>query len=279
VTGPLAAADLDGTLIFSGRALGQELPTAGHRVVEWLDGAPSAWVAVAAVPDLTALADSGVLVPVTTRSLAQYRRIALPGPPPPWAVVANGGQLLRADEPDRSWESVLRTTIAAESAPTAAVTARLQPWIDRGWIRVVRDVDDLFTYAVAHERGTVPAGELADLDGWATARGLHTSVQGRKIYLVPRSLTKQAAVREVVERSGTAGFVAAGDSLLDAGLLDAAVAGIRPAHGELHATGWTRPHVTVTASSGAAAGIEIAAWLRGRVAPAQVRNPASTILR
>lgn len=270
MTGLLAAADLDGTLIFSERALGGPSGPA-HQAVEWLDGAPSAWVAGAAVPDLTALAEAGVVVPVTTRSLAQYRRLALPGPPPPWAVVANGGQLLRDGAPDPSWEAGVRAAIHRASAPATAVAARLEPWTRRGWVRVVRDVDGLFTYAVAHEpisgqQGAIPAAELADLIDWAGDRGLEVSAQGRKVYVVPHSLTKQAAVREVVARTGAAGFVAAGDSLLDAGLLDAAVAGIRPAHGELDATGWNRPHVGVTASSGAAAGVEIAAWLRARSA-------------
>ncbi|MBC8092872.1 MAG: HAD family hydrolase, partial [Pseudonocardia sp.] len=54
----------------------------------------------------------------------------------------------------------------------------------------------------------------------------------------------------------------AGDSLLDADLLDAADHAVRPAHGELHDTGWTRDGLTVTAASGVAAGAELLGHLR-----------------
>src|SRR5205814_861532 len=59
-------------------------------------------------------------------------------------------------------------------------------------------------------------------------------------------------------------LLAAGDSLLDADLLDAADAAIRPAHGELAATGFTRPHVAVTPSTGVAAGAELLKWIHDR---------------
>lgn len=267
----LAAADLDGTLVFSERGLGTG-PGAGHHPVEALDGRPSAWVLVEAVPDLTALAVSGRLVPVTTRSLEQYRRITLPGPPPPWAVVANGGQLLRDGVVDAAWDARVHESIAAGSAPVGEVLARLGPLAAQSWVRVVRDVGGLFTYLVATDRAAIPAGVLDELAVWAAPRGLDVSQQGRKVYVVPGSLTKEAAVAEVVRRAGGAGFVAAGDSRLDAGLLAAAAAAIRPAHGELHLTGWHRPHVRVTASTGTAAGAEIAAWLRAAVlGPSPVR--------
>ncbi len=43
---------------------------------------------------------------------------------------------------------------------------------------------------------------------------------------------------------------------------------MRPAHGELADTGWTRPHVAVTPARGGWAGAEILAWLHERSASA-----------
>ena len=90
------------------------------------------------------------------------------------------------------------------------------------------------------------------------------SLQGRKVYAVPEPLTKSAAAREVLRRCGGGMLLAAGDSLLDADLLEAADAAIRPAHGELADTGWIRPHVAVTAARGGWAGAEILTWLHER---------------
>ena len=87
---PLAAADLDRTLIFSRAALGDAV-NGPIRCVEHHDGEPASWLTEAAAHDVAALADAGSLVPVTTRTQEQYARVALPGGPSRWAVCANGG--------------------------------------------------------------------------------------------------------------------------------------------------------------------------------------------
>lgn len=72
------------------------------------------------------------------------------------------------------------------------------------------------------DRALLPDGWVKELSEWADARGWTVSLQGRKIYAVPRPLTKSAAVREVARRTGADLTLAAGDSLLDADLLLAA---------------------------------------------------------
>jgi hypothetical protein len=72
----------------------------------------------------------------------------------------------------------------------------------------------------------------------------------------------------VLDRCGGTQLLAAGDSLLDADLLDAAHLAIRPAHGELAAAGFARPHLAVTVATGVAAGAELLAWLSDRAAAA-----------
>ncbi len=56
---------------------------------------------------------------------------------------------------------------------------------------------------------------------------------------------------------------AAGDGALDAPMLEAADAGIRPCHGELEALDWQHPTVAVTEAAGVSAGEEILAWFAG----------------
>lgn len=126
---------------------------------------------------------------------------------------------------------------------------------------------ELFCYVVLRDgqRAELEGSRLGDLtvllDGW----GYTVSLQGRKLYAVPRPLTKSAAVAEVVSRCGADGFVSAGDSLLDVDLLVAARAARRPRHGELLAAGWEHPGVDLTGGVGAAAGEEIARWLLAQI--------------
>jgi hypothetical protein len=210
-------------------------------------------VSPAQVDLLAALAGYATVVPVTTRTLAQYRRVTLWSPPPEWAVTTNGGILLHHGEIDADWHAAALATAGAGSRPLTAVAAWLAeaagPWIDH-----VRVADDLFLYTLV-DRDALPAEvaeELADtLAGWAW----RLSIQGRKLYAVPAKLGKAAAVGEVARRAGAATVLAAGDSLLDADLLAAADVSFRPAHGELHDT--QAPADFVTKTSGLAAGEEL----------------------
>jgi predicted mannosyl-3-phosphoglycerate phosphatase (HAD superfamily) len=127
---------------------------------------------------------------------------------------------------------------------------------DRPWVLKIRDAERRFLYTV-FERAEADPDWFAELDEIATGLGWGLSVQGRKAYLVPLALTKQAALAEVVRRVGATTVVAAGDSLLDRGLLESADAAIRPAHGELHDSGWCPPGLVVTNRAGGGAAEEI----------------------
>jgi len=84
---------------------------------------------------------------------------------------------------------------------------------------------------------------------------------------------KSRAVAEVRARlvddgvlEAEAPVLAAGDGALDANMLSAADAAIRPRHGELETIDWQHPTLSVTGSSGIAAGEEILRWFADRVA-------------
>jgi hypothetical protein len=75
----LVACDLDQTLIYGRRSL--RLPAGTHqpglRPAEFLDGEPVSFVTCRAADLLQQLAGRAELVPVTTRTLQQYRRVDL----------------------------------------------------------------------------------------------------------------------------------------------------------------------------------------------------------
>ncbi|MFG2976334.1 HAD family hydrolase [Streptomyces sp. NPDC048331] len=257
----LVASDLDRTLIYSAAALGLTMPDpVAPRLlcVEVHESKPLSYMTETAAGLLAELtADpSVVFVPTTTRTRKQYQRIRFPGRPAPYAICANGGQLLVDGVPDRDWRRQVAARLAEECAPLEEVHQHLLAVADPAWLRKARLAEDLFAYLVV-ERDLVPDEWLKSLTAWAEARGWTVSLQGRKIYAVPRPLTKSAAMREVARRTGATTTLAAGDSLLDADLLLAADAGWRPGHGELADAAWTAPSVTALATAGVLAGEEI----------------------
>lgn len=260
--------DLDRTLIYSGKAarLGLEPdadPTELLRnlsCVEIYESKPLSHVTQAAHRSIESLARLGVLVPATTRTRAQYKRITLPGPPAHFAVTANGGFILVDGHADKTWSKQVAGVLAASSHPYSEVEGYMESVFKPEWTRKLRGAEGLFCYAVVH-RSDVPDGFVDEVTGWAEARGWRASLQGRKFYLVPDELRKGSAVAEVARRVGAETILAAGDSLLDAEMLESATHAIRPSHGELHDVGWSTPGLVITESAGAAGGEEIAAWL------------------
>ncbi|MEU9338660.1 HAD family hydrolase [Streptomyces sp. NPDC048290] len=255
----LVASDLDRTLIYSSAALALTMPDArAPRLlcVEVHESKPLSYLTETAAGLLTDLADHAVFVPTTTRTRKQYERINLPGPAPRFAVCANGGHLLVDGVPDAAWHSGVMARLAAECAPLSEVRAHLETSADPAWVRKHRVADDLFAYLVV-ERDLLPEDWVKELAVWAENRGWTVSLQGRKIYAVPKPLTKSAAVREIARRTGADLVLAAGDSLLDADLLLAADHGWRPGHGELADSGWTAPTVDALPERGVLAGERI----------------------
>ncbi|MEU0805616.1 HAD family hydrolase [Streptomyces sp. NPDC005970] len=255
----LIASDLDRTLIYSAAALGLRMPDAeAPRLlcVEVYGHQPLSYMTETAAGLLAELARGAVFVPTTTRTREQYGRIRLPGPAPRFAICANGGHLLVDGESDPDWQASVRARLAAASAPLEEIRAHLVRTADPAWLLKERVAEDLFAYLVV-ERALLPEGYVKELAAWAEERGWTVSLQGRKIYAVPKPLTKSAAVAEVARRTGAREVLGAGDSLLDADLLLAADLAWRPGHGELADEGWTAPHVTALEARGVAAGEEI----------------------
>ncbi|AWK08362.1 HAD family hydrolase [Streptomyces spongiicola] len=255
----LITSDLDRTLIYSAAALrltGPDAMAPRLLCVEVYESKPLSYMTEAAAALLGELAGHAVFVPATTRTREQYARIRLPGPAPRYAICANGGHLLVDGESDRDWQRAVAARLAGECASLAEIRAHLLDAADPAWLLKERVAEDLFAYLVV-ERPLLPDDWIGELSAWAETKGWTVSLQGRKVYAVPKPLTKSAAVRELVRRTGAERVLAAGDSLLDADLLLAADHAWRPGHGELADTCWAPRHVTALPERGVAAGEEI----------------------
>ncbi len=261
----IVCTDLDRTLIYSAAALDLGVPDEqAPRLlcVEVYRGAPLSYLTEAAAELFRDLHGRAVVVPTTTRTPEQLARVRLPGPPPHYAIASNGGHLIVEGVPDAMWTALVALRLRG-CAPLMEVETHLRASAGP-FVLSLRVASGLFAYAVV-DRAALPAGWVEALAAWCDQRGWTVSLQGRKVYAVPRPLTKSAAAIEIRDRVGGGTLLAAGDSLLDADLFDVADAAIRPAHGELAEAGFTRDHLTVTSTTGVRAGEEVLAWMHARV--------------
>lgn len=90
------ASDLDRTLIYSLSAIGVPEDTPGLVPAEVVDGRTVSYISQQALATLKELAAKIVFMPVTTRTIAQYRRINLFQETviPDYAITSNGGNIL-----------------------------------------------------------------------------------------------------------------------------------------------------------------------------------------
>lgn len=256
----IVACDLDRTIVYSAGSMALDCADteAPPMVVsEVYNGAPLSFMTAAAERMLDALATRQLVVPATTRTVAQYRRVRLPGPTPAFAVTTNGGVILTNGAPDADWGAAVAKRCDAECAGISEIERLLRPGGELPpWVRRLARAEELFCYAIV-DREVMPEEYVAEIHAGCVSRGWTVSLQGRKLYCIPTPLSKAHAVEEIRRRTGATFVIAAGDSLLDREMLDRATLAFRPRHGELEDTGHTGPNLTVTSARGIRAGEEI----------------------
>lgn len=203
-------ADLDHTLIFSHRVQLMQPKV----LVERLYGREQSYMTAKTLAFLSSAHDIR-LIPVTTRSLAQYARIELLGSRIPcrYALVCNGGELLLDGKPDPAWHEQTQTLYAPalQSLRCARdVLAKLAPQCE------VHEPSGLFVYAsVPDVQKTAQALREA-----VSGRDLVVRTDNRKVFCLPEKMDKGAAVQRFRERFGSDICVAAGDSEFDLPMLN-----------------------------------------------------------
>lgn len=212
------ACDLDNTLIHSLRQY-----RSGDVCVEEVDGKPWGYMSRAACELLNEVTQRVCLIPVTTRSVAQYRRLRWPGGVEfSCAITTHGGVLLNGTEADPRW-----------AADTEALAAPVRPHLTElvaqlaatGSFLRCRMVDDVyaFVYCRELEQAREATAEWQGLPGICCVRS------GKKVYLIPKGIDKGTAVQRLKRRMGGMRVLCAGDSVMDIPMLEVADAALAPA--------------------------------------------------
>ncbi len=208
--------DLDNTLIYSRRR-----PLPGDKVVvERLNGADQSFMTGRTL-EFFQHAPWVRVIPVTTRSVSQFERIAAPGLKIPSALVCNGGVLLMEGVPDVQWLEETRQLAGRELATLPRARAALERLASPEHVHMP---EGLMVYAKWEDAGRAARLLREQTDGTL----LDVLHGGGKVYAIPRSLNKGMAVKRFKRRFITGFTVAAGDSEFDIPLLNAADLAVFP---------------------------------------------------
>lgn len=211
------ACDIDNTLIYS-----KKHPHEGWPCVEWIHEKEQAFMSPKTCELLHELCSRVLFVPVTSRSVEQYRRIRWPeGTEPRMAITTHGARLLTGDGEDESWRQDTEALIRPWLAELHRMEMLLAP--DPSFIRC-RMVDDtyLFVYCAPGVDAAAMGEKLRGLTN------LTVCVGGKKIYLLPHGLHKGTAMARLRLRYPGHQIIAAGDSEMDLDMLNAADRALYP---------------------------------------------------
>ncbi len=201
--------DLDNTLIYSYRHdIGPD-----KKNVELYEGREVSFATKETLHLLHILKDRMLIVPTTTRSREQYERIDLGIGTFPYALICNGGVLLKNGSVHREWYEKSLELVRESSEELRQIRNLLTEEKERYF--ELRFIEELFLFTKCHE----PEKVVQSLKEKTDPKTTELFYQGDKVYALPRALNKGAALTRFREYIGADFTVAAGDSAFDISML------------------------------------------------------------
>ncbi len=212
--------DLDNTLIYSYKHdIGSE-----KRNVELYQGREISFITEKTHELLTYIKEKLLFVPTSTRTTEQYKRINLGIGNVKYALVCNGGLLLKDGSSDEEWYQESRRLIQDSEAQLEQAYGLLE--LDPRREFELRLIEDLFLFT----KCSCPEQVVEDLKRMLDLSKVDVFHNGTKVYVVPGSLSKGKAIQRFQKYIGAEQILAAGDSEFDISMLQAADCGFAP-HG------------------------------------------------
>lgn len=217
--------DLDNTIIYSYKhEIGPK-----RRCAEIYQGREISFLTEKTWQGLRLIAKLALVIPTTTRTLEQYKRVRLEIGELPYVLACNGGVLLRDGREDPEWYAVSRKLVEESRGEMEKALELLSG--DDSVCFEIRWVKELFVFTKSRE----PEKTAECLSNKLNPELVAVFQNGPKVYVMPRALHKGAAVKRLQEQLGSGRVIAAGDSIFDLPMLEQAEIAIAP---ESLAAGW-----------------------------------------
>jgi hydroxymethylpyrimidine pyrophosphatase-like HAD family hydrolase len=239
------ASDLDQTLIFStnlNEKISDFFDLKKLVSVELINDIESSFMTNESLILLEEISHKLNFVPTTTRTIEQFKRINFGNKNIKfkYSITSNGGNILIHGEPQKQWHEMIKNNINKNCISFSAVNKKINE-VNKKYDFLIKskEADDLFCYFIIN-KDLLPGHELQSLREYFYMHNYNLSLQGRKLYVVPKYVDKAIAVKEVISMinsnltGGTSNkIISAGDSLLDLSMLKISHIGFVPSHGEI----------------------------------------------
>ena len=207
--------DLDNTLIYSHRTTF----TSEKIIAEWLNGKEQSYITKETYSFMKNMECN--FVPVTTRSIEQYKRIYLfeEEIPVKYALVCNGAILLVDGKIDIDWYEESKRIVQQDMIELHRLRERLSEYD-------IKELEDMMLYFKA-ERTEQVAKYLKE---FTDNQRMYIGFDKRKVYCIPVCLSKGNAIQRFCNRFEVKLSVASGDSEFDLSMLNTTNVSLLPSN-------------------------------------------------
>ncbi len=202
--------DLDNTLIFSHRKEYNEEKI----LVEYIDGKEQSYISAKLAQFLKECSNIS-LIPITTRSCEQYKRIfVLPDMlHEQHALTCNGGVLLIDGVVDEEWLTDSNQLSQDQSIEVQKILKKVREDSKAKKIKVLQNFMFYFTCDEVDEY-------YSEIKGNANLENVYIGKDSRKIYVIASIINKGVSVERYIHRFGIKNYFTAGDSEFDVSMLN-----------------------------------------------------------
>lgn len=204
--------DLDNTMIYSYK---QDIGNL-KRCVEIYQDREISFITEKTFDLLKIVKEKLLIVPTTTRTVEQYRRIDFGLGTPRYALACNGGVLLVDGEEDEDWYNESYTLVENCQEELAKAEALLTN--DELRTFEVRNIKKLFIFT----KSSLPEITVEKLKAQLDTSLLDVFYNGVKVYAMPKKLSKGVAIDRFRKKLNATKVIAAGDSEFDIPMLQKA---------------------------------------------------------
>lgn len=220
------ATDLDKTIIYYKKYVNDEIMSK-VQLIETIDNRPISYISKKAKSNLEKISKIINIIPTTTRSIDQFFNIKT-FEFCKYAIVSNGGTILYNREKLPEWENYINTILNDYREDFEQIIKLLEKSDIITSTPII--LDNIYVFSRVEDKEK----SLEFLNGIVDEKKWNYCIQGKKLYIIPKQITKANAVKFLKDKLNDDCLIVAGDSLMDQDMLDIADIPMVPKHGELY---------------------------------------------
>lgn len=209
--------DLDRSIIYSNKFLNTDKQ---YENIEVYNGREISYISLGTIKYIQEIQEKGMFIPTTTRTIDQFLRINFKdkGINYRWAITSNGGNILKDGKVLESWNKEVRS-IKSKAEPIEEMVKNFEKYIFIEGITKFDIAEDLFFYIVV-DWDKFKLNKIEKYIEELSLKNWVFYINGRKIYFLPKNLTKESAIEYLVRELKIEDFSVIGDSTMDLGMLN-----------------------------------------------------------